>query len=279
MLCFTALENLNHRKSSLSYRREIINDIDSISLTTDDLLKLPADGSFSVTYIGPGHQTHKKSKKCTGKSSFLDNERKKNVQEPTIPVGKNNSVTSIYTNLNGKQCERLKTSKVVNKTNKHISEAPVYVAKKLPFKDSSEQSCKDSLAKNYPRWLTSQKSDLNISGITSLPDFKYPVWLHNQDLLPDTNSERIFKEDQNSPGQSYQAQRTSRFTNKLDCFEDSFGPSNSLSNDKELINGYECDCDQNKCQRENPLLPGQSKEPFSGNIFFIFSRARKICFL
>lgn len=133
------------------------------------------------------------------------------------------------------------------------------------------QSCK-----NYPRWLTSQKSDLNISGITSLPDFKYPVWLHNQDLLPDTNSERIFKEDQNSPGHSYQAQRTSRFTNKLDCFEDSFDPSNSLSNDKELINEYECDCDQNQCQRENPLLPGQSKEPFSGDrIELLILKAKK----
>lgn len=38
-----------------------------------------------------------------------------------------------------------------------------------------------------------------------------------------------------------------------------------MSNNQELINKYECGCVQNKCQRENPLFPRQSKEPFSGD--------------
>lgn len=274
-----AFENFDHKKSSLSLssRRRIINDIDSISLTTDDLLKLPADGSFSFTCVGPRHRISKKTKKCIGRLSSLSNENNQNFQEPLSAMSKDNLVTPVvYTDINGKQCQRLKNLKLVNKTNKCISEPSFF--KKSSFKNSSEHN----LEKNYPRWLTGQKSDLNVSGITSIPDFKYPVWLHNQDLLPDTNSQRIskfFKEEQWSPRHSYQAQRTSRLMNKLDCFEYSFDPSNIsdfLSGDKGLVNEYKCDSEHSQCQCENPLLPGQSKKPFNGDkIELLILKAKK----
>ncbi|XP_025853416.2 lung adenoma susceptibility protein 2 isoform X1 [Vulpes vulpes] len=265
-----AFENLDPKKSSSSLfcRRKTINDIDSISLTTDDLLKLPADGSFSFTDIGLSHRISKKNKKCIGRLSSWDTEKKQNFQEPSTPLCKDNVITPvIYTNINGRHRGRLKNPKLVNKTNKCISEPSLSFSKKLSFKDSSEHNCE----KNYPRWLTSQKSDLNVSGITSLPDFTYPVWLHHQDLLPDTKSQRIskiFKEEQCSPRHSYQAQRTSRLMNKLDCFEYSFEPSNisdSLSDDKGLIVECKCDSEHSQCQCENPVLPGPTKKPFSGD--------------
>ncbi|XP_034851569.1 lung adenoma susceptibility protein 2 isoform X3 [Mirounga leonina] len=264
-----AFENLGPQKcSSSSCRRKTVNDIDSISLTTDDLLKLPADGSFSLTCIGSSHQISKKNKKCIRRLSSSDTEKNQNFREPSTPMCKDNLVTPVvYTNINGKQRGRLKKTKLMNKTNKWVSEPSLSFSKKLSFKDSSEHK----LEKNYPRWLTSQKSDLNVSGITSLPDFTYPVWLHHQDLLPDTNSQRIskiFKEDHCSPRHSYQAQRTSRLMNKLDSFEYSFEPSNisdSLSDDKGLVNEYKCDSEHSQCQCENPVLPGQTKKPFSGD--------------
>ncbi|XP_045315053.1 lung adenoma susceptibility protein 2 isoform X1 [Leopardus geoffroyi] len=265
-----AFENVDHKKSSLSLscRRKTVNDIDSISLTTDDLLKLPADGSFSFAYVGSNHRISKKKKKCIGRLSSSVTEKNKNFQEPSTPMCKDNLVTPVvYTNINGKQCGRLKNPKLVSKTNKCVSEPSLPFSKKLSFEDSSEHN----LEKNYPRWLTSQKSDLNVSGITSIPDFTYPVWLHHQDLLPDTNSQRIykiFKEDRCSPRHSYQAQRTSRLMNKLDCFEYSFEPSNisdSLNDDKGLINECKCDSQHSQCQCENPVLPGQTKKPFSGD--------------
>ncbi|XP_026974357.1 lung adenoma susceptibility protein 2 isoform X1 [Sagmatias obliquidens] len=263
-----AFENLDDKKDlSLSCRGQTINDMDSISLTTDDLLKLPADGSFSFSYVGAGHGISKKSKKHTGRLSSSNSEKNQNFQEPATLLGKDNLVTPVvYTNVKGKQCGRLKNPKLVNKVNKCVSVPSLSFNKKSSFRDSSEHK----LEKNYPRWLTSQKSDLNVSGITSIPDFKYPVWLYNQDLLPDTNSQRIyqiFKEDHCSPRHSYQAQRTSQLMNKLDCFEYSFEPSNSshsLSDDKGLVNEYECDSEHSQCQCDNPLLPG-SKKPFSGD--------------
>lgn len=265
------VQTFDHQKGSSKkdrYRRSTINDIDSISLTTDDLLKLPADGSFSFTYVGSGYRISKKSKKCTGRLSSSNTGKNQKFQEPSTAMSKDNLVTPVvYTNVKGKQCGRLKNPKLVSKTNKCIFEPSLSFSKKTSFKDSSEHN----LEKNYPRWLTGQKSDLNVSGITSIPELKYPVWLHNQDLLPDTSSQKtykIFKEDQCSPRHSYQAQRTSRLVNKLDCFEYSFEPSNIshfLSDDKGLVNEYKCDSTCSQCQCENPLFPGQSKKPFSGD--------------
>ncbi|XP_020751356.2 lung adenoma susceptibility protein 2 isoform X2 [Odocoileus virginianus] len=263
-----AFENLDDRRHlSLSCSGQTLNDIDSISLTTDDLLKLPADGAFSFAYFGSGHRSSKKNRKHIGRLSSSDREKNQNFQEPAALQGKGNLDTPVvYTNIKGRQCGRLKNPKLMNKANKSVSVPSLCFSKKLSFRDSSEHN----LEKNYPRWLTSQKSDLNISGITSIPDFKYPVWLNNQDLLPDTDSQRIyqmFKEDQCSPRHSYQAQRTSRLMNKLGCFEYSFEPSNishSLSEDKGLLNEYKCGPEPSQCLCENPLLPG-SKKPFSGD--------------
>ncbi|XP_019496247.1 PREDICTED: lung adenoma susceptibility protein 2 isoform X4 [Hipposideros armiger] len=84
-----AVENFDHKKVSLSIpsRRQTINDIDSISLTTDDLLKLPADGSFSFTYVGPGHRISKKSKKGIGRLSYSNTGKHQNFQEPSTAMG------------------------------------------------------------------------------------------------------------------------------------------------------------------------------------------------
>ncbi|XP_034373876.1 lung adenoma susceptibility protein 2 isoform X3 [Arvicanthis niloticus] len=69
-----AFENLDHKQhlNPLYYRRETVNDMDSISLTTDDLLRLPADGCFSFPYVTPDHQQHKKNKKYIGRQDSSD---------------------------------------------------------------------------------------------------------------------------------------------------------------------------------------------------------------
>ncbi|XP_065746286.1 lung adenoma susceptibility protein 2 isoform X3 [Phocoena phocoena] len=83
-----AFENLDDKKDlSLSCRGQTINDMDSISLTTDDLLKLPADGSFSFTYVGASHGISKKSKKRTGRLSSSNSEKNQNFQEPATLLG------------------------------------------------------------------------------------------------------------------------------------------------------------------------------------------------
>uniref|UniRef100_A0A8C6R4A1 RIKEN cDNA 4930503L19 gene n=1 Tax=Nannospalax galili TaxID=1026970 RepID=A0A8C6R4A1_NANGA len=269
-----AFENLDHRQHShsLSYRREIINDMDSISLTTDDLLRLPADGSFSFTHVRSGYRPSKKNKKYFGRLDSSDIKKNLNFHVSSTPMSKDNLVTfDVYTHVNGKKCGGPRTPKLMNRNSKCVLESSLSFPKESSFKDSSEHSAE----KNYPRWLTSQKSDLNVSGVTSIPDFKYPIWLHNKDLLPDADSQRaykLFKEDEYSPILSHQTQRTSQLTDKVDCFEYSFEPSNftdSFREGKELVNEYKCQC-------ENPFLPGQSQKPFSGDkIELLILKAKK----
>ncbi|XP_041495049.1 lung adenoma susceptibility protein 2 isoform X5 [Microtus oregoni] len=73
-----AFENLDHKQhlNSLAYRRETIADMDTISLTTDDLLRLPADGSFSFTCVAPGHRPSKRNKKYIGRPDSSDVKKK-----------------------------------------------------------------------------------------------------------------------------------------------------------------------------------------------------------
>ncbi|XP_052011922.1 lung adenoma susceptibility protein 2 isoform X2 [Apodemus sylvaticus] len=262
-----AFENLDHKQhfNPLYYRRETINDMDSISLTTDDLLRLPADGCFSFTYVTPDHRQNKKIKKYIGRQDSSDIKNSSSFYVDATPKSKDNIVPpSVYTNINGKKCGRPRTPEPINRNNKCVSELSLSFPKESSLKDSSEHS----LEKNYPRWLTSQKSDLNVSGVTSIPDFKYPIWLHNEDLLPDANTPRVYKllnEDEYCPIHSYQTQRTTQLLNKVDCFEYSFKPSDftdSFSEYKGLGNEFKCQCD-------NPLLPGQSQKPFCGNILFL----------
>lgn len=266
-----ALANLDDKRhfNPLYYRRETINDMDSISLTTDDLLRLPADGCFSFTHVTSDHRQKKKSKKYIGRQDSLDIKDSPSFYAPKI---KDNTLPPyVYTNINGKKCGRPRTPKPIHRKSKCVSESSLSSPKESSLKDRSEHS----LEKNYPRWLTSQKSDLNVSGVTSVPDFKYPIWLHNQDLLPDANTPRVYKlfhEDACRPIHSYQTQRTTQPLNKVDCLEDSFEPSNvtdSFSEYKGLVNEFKCQCD-------NPLLPGQSQKPFCGDkIELLILKAKK----
>uniref|UniRef100_A0A8C6R128 RIKEN cDNA 4930503L19 gene n=1 Tax=Nannospalax galili TaxID=1026970 RepID=A0A8C6R128_NANGA len=103
----SAFENLDHRQHShsLSYRREIINDMDSISLTTDDLLRLPADGSFSFTHVRSGYRPSKKNKKYFGRLDSSDIKKNLNFHVSSTPMSKDNLVTfDVYTHVNGKKC-------------------------------------------------------------------------------------------------------------------------------------------------------------------------------
>ncbi|XP_013204914.1 lung adenoma susceptibility protein 2 isoform X3 [Microtus ochrogaster] len=97
-----AFENLDHKQhlNSLAYRRETIADVDTVSLTTDDLLRLPADGSFSFTCVAPGHRPSKRNKKYIGdKIELLILKAKKTLRQPPDdlpkPVAKDDSPCSL----------------------------------------------------------------------------------------------------------------------------------------------------------------------------------------
>nr|XP_012803468.2 lung adenoma susceptibility protein 2 isoform X4 [Jaculus jaculus] len=104
----SALEVLDHKhhSNSLSYRRETINDMDSISLTTDDLLRLPSDGSLSFTCVRLGHQTSKKNKKFSGRLGLSDMKKNPSYQVSSTPMGDKIELLILKAKRNLEQCTK-----------------------------------------------------------------------------------------------------------------------------------------------------------------------------
>lgn len=90
MLCFSAFENLDDKKSSLSlYSREhTLNDIDSISLTTDDLLRLPADDHFLSLILDQAMELARKARNALEDSIHQSVKRIKIFKNPPLSWAK-----------------------------------------------------------------------------------------------------------------------------------------------------------------------------------------------
>ncbi|XP_053263923.1 lung adenoma susceptibility protein 2 isoform X2 [Podarcis raffonei] len=159
-------------------RRKNAYDADMLSLTTDDLLAFPADGSLPFIHaaaLRPVPQSINQNRKsltasasCAHQASSFGNEKVSNFPEnPSSPPYQHSS-RNVYTQ------HRFQRYDSGHSVKDHLME-----------EDNSESV----FHKNYPRWLTSQKSDLSVSGISSIPSFKYPVWLKSHNLLPESSNE------------------------------------------------------------------------------------------
>nr|XP_056704128.1 lung adenoma susceptibility protein 2 [Euleptes europaea] len=162
-------------------RRKSTCDHDMLSLTTDDLLAFPPDGSLSfnqVAALQPARQNNKSKRKsqisasrvCYQTSSFGSEGK---MSFPGDPV-----ISSSYGDFSRKSA-RCTFHKYDSNASGHS----------LRNRLAKQEESGPSFHKNYPRWLTSQKSDLSFSGISSLPDFKYPAWLDSHNLLPNSVNE------------------------------------------------------------------------------------------
>uniref|UniRef100_A0A8C5K7D0 RIKEN cDNA 4930503L19 gene n=1 Tax=Jaculus jaculus TaxID=51337 RepID=A0A8C5K7D0_JACJA len=179
----SALEVLDHKhhSNSLSYRRETINDMDSISLTTDDLLRLPSDGSLSFTCVRLGHQTSKKNKKFNGRLGLSDMKKNPSYQVSSTPMGKDNLVTPdvyINGNGNGKQCGD-KIELLILKAKRNLEQCTKELPKPVKKDDSP---C--SLDK-----LEAERSWENIR-VT----FKSPVPVNSDDAAQQSSKAKYVKE-------------------------------------------------------------------------------------
>ncbi|XP_009988791.1 PREDICTED: lung adenoma susceptibility protein 2, partial [Tauraco erythrolophus] len=160
-------------------RRQVEDDPDSVSLTTDDLLTFPADGSLPFV-------------QCTPPKSWLQS-REWNRQSLQTSFGP--SETSSFSTQSGPSLQEKGKAVAHQNPPKDFSRKKHHVytpdkcdsvpseGRPLSFEENS------NTLKNYPRWLTSQKSDLSVSGISSIPNLHYPVWLKSYNLFSDSTKE------------------------------------------------------------------------------------------
>ncbi|XP_043834695.1 DNA polymerase iota isoform X5 [Dromiciops gliroides] len=252
-------QDFDCKRSKSSCRKQTIKDIDSISLTTDDLVHFPPDGSLPTNtyYIGSLHQNSKQDRKFL-KSTSSDNEKNPNFLDPCSPVGNEDLFNPVvFPDTKAKHHGVIK--KASDKHCKYISTSSAY-SSEMP---SPKENPKHCTKKNYPRWLTGQKSDLNVSGITSIPDYSYPLWLHDQDLLPDSSSQSS-SQMQKKEQQIDMEERKTQFSHKLDCYEHSLKHcSISDSTPDKVLVDCKHSCELGQFQYESTPFSGQSKKPFS----------------
>lgn len=157
-------------------RRETECDPDLISLATDDLLAFPADGSLPCVPSSPFKSRHQNSewnrwslKKpvCPYHTVSLGAERGFCLQEN----GKADANENVHKHFSKRKYDAFTRNRYNSVSSKGSSRA-------LSVENSASLP-----AENYPRWLTSQKSDLSVSGISSIPSFHYPVWLKSHNLF------------------------------------------------------------------------------------------------
>ncbi|XP_028939506.1 LOW QUALITY PROTEIN: lung adenoma susceptibility protein 2, partial [Antrostomus carolinensis] len=153
-------------------RRQAECDPDLLSLTTDDLLAFPADGSLPFVQPSPSksNQQSREWNKPSLKTSFCP-------QSSTL-----NTETSCAFQENGEALAHQNPPKNL-RGKKHNVCTPDKCDSLLAFEANS------NTFKNYPRWLTHQKSDLSVSGLSSLPNFPYPLWLKTYNLFSDSAQE------------------------------------------------------------------------------------------
>nr|XP_033793062.1 lung adenoma susceptibility protein 2 isoform X2 [Geotrypetes seraphini] len=231
---------------SSPFKSHLSNDLDLVSLTTDDLLAFPSDGSLpfhqasiSKPVIQRNKQrrkNHKSSLKKNTSYSLFDFDRELGFQHNSSVWGKKN-----FTGFS--PCKNV-SSRTVEKT---------------VGGDDSQAAPNSLSSKNYPRWLTSQKSDLNVSGITSIPDVKYPMWLRNSGLLSDLvdkdfTSKRHKAADSSSEQTPY-GLSSMTYLDKLDSF-------NIFDNNKHLQSVDVEGMNEMLVFQQEDLLSSHSKEPF-----------------
>ncbi|MCJ8741111.1 hypothetical protein PDJAM_G00066960 [Pangasius djambal] len=138
---------------------------DHISMTTDDLLLLPVDGSLPVTRTSAFLSRLERSR--LGHSANLSAWSRSG---PAEAPNKSSNCSSASRTL----C--VDDLLMGGLKFKHAS---VHSNAFMPTKTNKQRSVSSH---HLPRWMTSCKSEMAFSGLTSVPDLKYPAWLEEYDV-------------------------------------------------------------------------------------------------
>ncbi|XP_076217477.1 lung adenoma susceptibility protein 2-like isoform X1 [Aptenodytes patagonicus] len=241
-------------------RRQTECDPDLISLATDDLLAFPADGSLPFVQHTPFKSRHQSSElnRRSLKTSFCPYQ--------TSSLDTESGFSSLQEN--GKAVAHQNPHKDFSKKkhNVHTPDRCDSVSSKgssRPF--SCEETSNTFPFKNYPRWLTSQKSDLSVSGISSIPNFHYPVWLKSYNLFSDSTKEND-GQNFNIQGKASSSQTSEILTKRHSVNKDSsnFFEQNScldLRDDNKVEERYNYD-NPDACFQFDNSFSRHTKKPF-----------------
>lgn len=171
---------------------------DRLSLSTDDLVVLPCDGSLPVTRTSaflsqsgmrlPQHSSCSQTQ--TSSQLKLAANHKSNQPAPKLGCNPPRQSCCHRSSVRPKFSCTTKTALKQSQESSLRIEAGRKAGRMEGILPGSGTSHKEAPAEgskgtagvhHYPRWMTSQRSEMDFSGITSVPELKYPAWLQECD--------------------------------------------------------------------------------------------------
>ncbi|KAA8584703.1 hypothetical protein FQN60_008488 [Etheostoma spectabile] len=168
------LDFLNLPVSSLHHR----GNRDRLSMTTDELLSIPYDGSMPVTHTSAF--IHGLLSQSGPSQPFSSSSRlaQRTWDRPS-------SHAALHMNHHPHPTRTPRSSRCRERPGANSA-----------HRASRSEWAEPSSSLHLPRWFTSNKSDMDCSGITSVPDLKYPAWVQRCDLSePPPSSEAELWDD------------------------------------------------------------------------------------
>lgn len=185
------LDFLNLPVSSLHHRR----NRDRLSMTTDELLSIPHDGSMPVTHT----------------SAFMQGL----LSQSSRPRPSTRPAHRMWDRLNHHHphpSRTLSSSRSRGRSGAAMSKSEVDITSGSCDTSARRPARADwadpSSSLHLPHWLTSNKSNMDCSGISSVPDLNYPAWIQRCDLSrPPPSAESDLWDDAAETHQHRQAHR------------------------------------------------------------------------
>ena len=149
-------------------------DTDRLSVTTDDLLVLPCNGSLPITRTSAflSQSGGQSGSYCLSQHAHSNSSNRHRPRQSSTDIAcAQHSVC--YNLLRPRQQARRaptpETSTGLKSSQPTHHQGLNQTSERDPAHPASPH--------HYPRWMTSQKADMDMSGITSIPDTKYPAWI------------------------------------------------------------------------------------------------------
>ncbi|XP_067114544.1 lung adenoma susceptibility protein 2 [Osmerus mordax] len=157
-------------------------DTDRLSVTTDDLLVLPCNGSLPITRTSAflSQSGGQSGSYCLSQHAHSNSSNRHRPRQSSTDIACAQH-SACYNLLRPRQqAKRAPTSETSTGLGLKSSQPTHHQG----LKQTSERD--PASPHHYPRWMTSQKADMDMSGITSIPDTKYPAWIQECGLPIDT---------------------------------------------------------------------------------------------
>ncbi|XP_062414859.1 lung adenoma susceptibility protein 2 [Pungitius pungitius] len=171
------LDFLNLPVSSLHHR----GNRDRLSMTTDELLSIPYDGSMPVTHTSAFIQGLL-SQSGSSDPSFSSS-RPAHRTSDRLRSSHGTPQMNHHHHLHPTRTSRCRERPAAAMLNPHFEvDVSSVSCPGSAHRAAGSEWAEPSSSLHFPRWLTSNKTDMNCSGITSVPDLKYPAWIQRCDL-------------------------------------------------------------------------------------------------